>query len=177
MVYSPTCYLLFRYVQPRGNPEPGEELQDAEARQLFRGALQHHVFVLEGKPRRQAHLRVPEERSGGLLHCHREAVSGIALMGQRDIKTCNKNTHTKGLVCERGGWIIFFCLFVCLLKSMCLSIEVHIEILQMRVLCFCILKWPLWYNTVTCGTWSTLGSQLGTVWCSWIRSCSPGAYY
>lgn len=39
IAYSPTLYLLFRHVQPRGNPEPGAQLQNAEARKLFRRAL------------------------------------------------------------------------------------------------------------------------------------------
>lgn len=111
--HSPTFYLWFRYVQPRGNPEPGAELQNAEARKLSRWALWHHVCVLERKPRGQAYLRVPEERSGGFLHCHRKAVSGVALMGQRDMKTYNNYTQTKGTAFE-GGCLIVFCLLFCL---------------------------------------------------------------
>lgn len=96
--------------------------------------------MLEGKPRRQAHLRIPEERSGGFLHCHREAVPGIALLWQKDIQTYNKYTQTKGIACEGGCWIFFS-------KSTCLYIDrVQTEIFQIRVLCFCInliFTWPL----------------------------------
>lgn len=79
-----TVYGVFRYDKSRGDPCPGERLPYAASGLLPSRALWHHAGVLEEQARGQAHLWVPAEYTGGLLHCHREPVSATAL----------RHTHT-----------------------------------------------------------------------------------
>lgn len=85
-IFQPTSSALVsaRHVESRGHPELGPGLQNATARWLPRGALQHYVSLLEGQSRGKTHLWVPEECSGRLLHSHREAVPGTALLRVTD---------------------------------------------------------------------------------------------
>lgn len=80
-----TVYGVFRYDKSRGDPCSGERLPYAASGLLSSRALWHHAGMLEEQARGQAHLWVPAEYTGGLLHCHREPVSAAAL----------RHTHTR----------------------------------------------------------------------------------
>ncbi|KAK2826288.1 hypothetical protein Q5P01_020502 [Channa striata] len=65
-----------------------------------------------------------KECTGGFFHCYRETVSGLALMGHKDIQIFNKYTQTEGTALKMDYGFVS-------LKSTCL----YIDIIQTEIFC------------------------------------------
>lgn len=76
----PLGALPFRDDKPRGDPLPGEGVQNAASGELPPGTLWHHARVLEEQAWQPTHLWLLAERPWGFLHGYREPVSAAAMI-------------------------------------------------------------------------------------------------
>lgn len=109
-----TC--MFRYDKPRGDQSSRERLSNAASGVLPSRALWHHAWMLEEQARRQTHLWVPTERTGGLLYCHWEPISAAALI-HTHLKMCMPSTRSLQIyLCHHNDFIYVVILLIVLFK-------------------------------------------------------------